>query len=174
MKLTKLHREAFVRAVIQDLPQIDYEAMAHKFVREKAIEALPAKLRPVALDAKLNDYLTMETMWFDQHRTGISAVRVFGGGRSGGFSLKAKDQATLDKIMGSAQHQREERSRMEERMSGVISACTTLKMAKTHLPEFEKYLPKETEKTNNLPAIANIVADLTKLGWPKDKTPATV
>lgn len=173
MKLTKLHRQAFVKAVIQDLPQIDYEAMAHKFVREKAVEALPPQLRPVALDDKLNSYLTMETMWFDNHRTGIGATRVFGGGRSGGFSLKAKDQATLDKIMESAQHQREERARMEERMNGVIAACTTVKMAKTHLPEFAKYLPEEVEKTNNLPAIANIVADLTKMGWPKDKQTAT-
>ena len=173
MKLTKLHREAFVRAVIQDLPQIDYEAMAHKLVQEKAIEALPAKLRPVALDKELRTYLTTDTMWFNQHATGIGNCAVFSG-RGGYFRLNDKDQITLDEIMASAQHQRDERKRMEERMAGVIAACTTVKMAKTHLPEFEKYLPKEVEKTNNLPAIANIVADLTKLGWPKDKTPATV
>ena len=37
-------------------------------------------------------------------------------------------------------------------------------------PEFEKYLPSEAQPTKNLPALANVVADLSKLGWPKNAT----
>jgi hypothetical protein len=41
----------------------------------------------------------------------------------------------------------------------------------TRLPEFEKYFPAEDAPiSKNLPALANMVADLTKLGWPKGKT----
>lgn len=47
------------------------------------------------------------------------------------------------------------------------AACKTLKQARERLPEFEKYPPKDVEKSPTmLPALANLVADLTKVGWP--------
>lgn len=54
-------------------------------------------------------------------------------------------------------------------LKGAIEACTTLKQLNDRLPEFKKYFPTEEKPTANLPALANIVADLSKLGWPKDK-----
>lgn len=38
------------------------------------------------------------------------------------------------------------------------------------MPEAEKYLPKEAKSSTNVPAVANVVADLVKAGWPKGKT----
>lgn len=172
MKLTKVHREAFVKAVLQDAPQVNYEEQAHKFAKECAIEYLPAQLRQFALSENTQDYLSMETIWFNQHFTGICPVRVFAS-RNKSFAFKADDRKKLDKIEKLAQAQIEQRQALKERVAGVIASCTTLKIAKERLPEFAKYLPEEIEKTQNLPAIANIVADLTKLGWPKDKPPVT-
>ena len=38
------------------------------------------------------------------------------------------------------------------------------------LPEFEKYLPADEQKAlRSVPVVANLVADFTKAGWPKDK-----
>jgi hypothetical protein len=55
-------------------------------------------------------------------------------------------------------------------LRGAIEACSTYKQLMTRLPEFEKYYPKPDAPTANLPALANVVADLSKLGWPKGVT----
>ena len=55
-------------------------------------------------------------------------------------------------------------------LKGAIEACSTYKQLMTRLPEFEKYYPKPDAKSSNLPALANVVADLSKLGWPKGTT----
>lgn len=55
-------------------------------------------------------------------------------------------------------------------LKGAIESCNTYKQLMTRLPEFEKYYPKPDAKSSNLPALANVVADLSKLGWPKGTT----
>jgi hypothetical protein len=166
MKLTKVHRQAFVTAVMQDVPQFDYEKVLHAFLKERSVEYLPAQLRAAALDKELSQYLATESAWCNHHSTGISACTVFSKSR-GCFRLTPEDKKIADKIMRDAERQIDERAALKERIQGVIASCTTVKMAKERLPEFVKYLPEEIEQTKNLPAIANIVADLTKLGWPK-------
>ena len=49
-----------------------------------------------------------------------------------------------------------------------------LKVKRFHDDEFEKYLPKDTTSTgvSNLPAVCNLVAELVKAGWPKEKESA--
>jgi hypothetical protein len=57
------------------------------------------------------------------------------------------------------------------KLQGAIEGCTTRKALMTRLPEFEKYYPAEdAPMSKNLPALANVMADLSKLGWPKDNT----
>ncbi len=54
------------------------------------------------------------------------------------------------------------------KLQGAIEGCTTRKALMTRLPEFEKYYPaEEAPMSKNLPALANVIADLSKLGWPK-------
>jgi len=49
-------------------------------------------------------------------------------------------------------------------------ACTTTKQLRELLPEFDRYLPAEEEKTlRTLPVVQNIVADFVKAGWPAKK-----
>lgn len=63
------------------------------------------------------------------------------------------------------------RNALESKLNAIIGGCTTLKQAMERLPEFVKYLPQERggKVISTLPAIANVVADLTAAGWPKDK-----
>jgi hypothetical protein len=50
----------------------------------------------------------------------------------------------------------------------VAEGASTRKALVAALPEFEKYLPAEVEApVRSLPAIANVVAEFTKAGWPK-------
>ena len=59
----------------------------------------------------------------------------------------------------------------QHKLEGAIEGCTTRKALMTRLPKFEKYYPAEdAPMSKNLPALANVMADLSKLGWPKDST----
>lgn len=54
-----------------------------------------------------------------------------------------------------------------KKLEAAVNACNTLAALKKMLPEFISYFPTEEQPTKNLPAVANLVADMTKLGWPK-------
>src|SRR3546814_1087527 len=57
MRLTKLHREAFVRAAINDVPTIDYRAQAQKLVQDFQLRRMPKEVRAVYDKAELRGFL---------------------------------------------------------------------------------------------------------------------
>ena len=57
MRLNKYHKEAFVEAVLQDLPSTDYDEIAQKLVRESFVEKMPAKVRAVHDDKDIRHWL---------------------------------------------------------------------------------------------------------------------
>lgn len=172
MRLTKTHREAFVRAVMQDVPRIDYKELARKLVLDDSIKQLPPKMRAIAADKEANHFLRTENFYV--YHTFQESFTVYCG-RGNNFKLSEKGQKDFDELAAKYKAQSRDRDNLKEKIGATIAECSTLKVAKARLPEFEKYLPQDTDafKTPNVPAIANLVADLTKLGWPKDKTPAT-
>lgn len=165
-RLNTYQRQAFVSAVMHDIPKIDYEAQAHALVKEAAFAALPPQVRAIAADKKLNHYLATQSHWFGYQNGGFSQVTVFQG--RGESYLTPEVTKKLDAIIEAAQAQRERMAEMESKLKAAINACSTDRIARERLPEFESYLPEKEEKTQYLPAVANIVADLMSLGWPKD------
>jgi hypothetical protein len=63
----------------------------------------------------------------------------------------------------------DERYATKRKLQGIVEGCSTLKQLQTLMPEFKQYMPTEAAPTKNLPTVANMVADLSKLGWPKGK-----
>jgi hypothetical protein len=64
---------------------------------------------------------------------------------------------------------------IEQTESGLENALKGIRTRKQFVeafPELEKYAPSEHKSGSMLPAIANVVADLSKLGWPKNKVAA--
>lgn len=165
-RLTKYQREAFVSAVMQDVPSVNYEAQAHKLVKDAAIAVLPPQIQAIAADKKLCHHLETSSHWFGYHHGNFGSVTVFGG-RNQDYMTK-EVQETLDAIILLEKAQQERLDDMRSKLNAAIMSCTTDKMARERLPEFIKYLPEAEEKTPYLPAVANIVADLIHLGWPKD------
>ncbi len=148
MKLTNDVRRAFVRAVMQDVPLPDYVKL-----KEEAQRALVA-----AMDKNVREcYKTNPKALISQYITHLS------------------DRTGLTLIVGDVKNYREvvtpflepDKSRKElyEKLAHVSQACTTVNRLKAALPELAKYLPSESEPTKNLPAVANVVSDLVKLGW---------
>lgn len=168
MKLTKVHRSAFVKAVIADIPTIDYEDQAIKLMVEDSINQLPEILQTAARDPKCAPYLQRRSFWNGFNRS----APVFASPMMS-YAVSPKTQKEVERLRRSHAHQQERIDEVKAKVTGVIEGCATLRQAKERLPDFIKYLPQDEQKgTPNLPALTNIVADLTKLGWPKDKKAA--
>ena len=155
MKLTKYQKQGIARAIINDIPPVDYnkrrEELQAAIIKlmsapvAKLYKANPDALRRCHLDARLlaDRY---ENSWIIAGDVPAEQVKTL-----------AKKYSQEDDARYAAQRQ----------LEAAIDGCSTLKQLMTTLPEFEKYYPTEAQPTKNLPALANVVADLSRLGWPK-------
>lgn len=165
MKLTKYHRQAFVRSVMDDVPKEDYEAKVHALVIEDSILQLPEKLQKIARDKTLSQYVNREHYWMRE----FSNTYVFCISR-GDFKLTAEAQAKFDELNTLQMAQNEARQQLRRKLESAINSCTTDTQVRKALPEFAKYLPEaESPVDRTVPVIANLVSDLMSMGWPKDQ-----
>jgi hypothetical protein len=154
MRLTKLHKQAIVRAIMQDTPEPDRIKWAEE-IKAAVIKAMSPEVRklyktkPSALRHANVEYTNPHRMWGDEMPVGDVT----------------KDQ--IKAIVAPYDKQVKERREMESKLTAAFEGINTLKQAMTTFPEFKKYYPTEMEPTKNLPALANVMTDLTKLGWPK-------
>jgi hypothetical protein len=155
MKLSKLTKEAIVRAIWNEVPEVDYKA--HKEAIQKALVALFTPEVKVVYDLCPD---ALKTTW---HPTG-------------GYELPYEERhlivANLTDEQQKAVHEpfvEEYRQRQQamRKLEALVMGCSTRKQLVNLLPECEKYLPAEASTDRSLPVVANVIADLTKLGWPK-------
>lgn len=156
MKLNKFQKQAIVRAIMADVPKVD------KAKRRAAIQAEVVKLMSPAVREVYN---TTPYALRTQHVGDLC----YDGSSWASRDVIAGDVSEKDiKVICEPYKAEDEARRKAERsLAGVVEACSTLKQLKERLPEFTKYYPTEEAPTANLPALANVVADLSKLGWPK-------
>ncbi len=171
MKLTKHMRDAFVSAVMNDVPVDDCEERLRKEVMRASLAALPNNVRSVWMDDETRPYL--KTIY--RHYAGQSiCVPGIEGGRWTGTdpipSLFSLDKLLIDNLAAQCKAQAEYHSSLKQRLKNIADSSNTRKQLLEALPEFEKYLPADTPTAcKTLPAIANIVTDFVKAGWPKGK-----
>ena len=163
MKLTNYMRDAFVKAAMHDVPNVDYteqiRTLAKKFTNTIH----------TALDIN------------DLHLTRLNRQYCYIDGNSytfpGVLDSEIKTFTELPEIVAVVSSNNKQSARRQElfiKLKGAIYACSTRKQAVTALPDFEKYLPMDTPQAiQTLPAIANVFSDFVKAGWPK-KTLKTV
>lgn len=167
MRLTNSIRDAFVLAAMQDVPKVNYEDEAHKITVADSVERLPAQLRQFALDKKLNSFLNMRSFWF--YNSPFTSVYVFSE-RGSDYTPTPEARKKVEALSVKANEQKEERNKLKDSLRAAAYSVTTRKALVALLPEFEKYLPAdEPSACRTVPAIANLVADFTKAGWPKAK-----
>lgn len=167
MRLTKTDKEAFVKAVMDDVPSVDYDEQVRSKMKAWGLESLPEDLRPLA--KKYPDYFEARYVNTPSHCPSISIICNPNWNWSGLKDQEPEKYAELTAISVEAKAQEETREAMRRKVTGLINGCSTLKTAKARLPEFEKYLPAERDGTGvvNLP-VANVVTELMNLGWPKE------
>jgi UDP-N-acetylmuramyl tripeptide synthase len=153
MKLTKYDRQAIVRAIMQDVPKPD------KIKRKDAIQAAIIKaMSPEVRKVYNKTPLALRTQYFGSFINDYGHRELIVGDVS---------DDTIKEITKPFKDEEDARISAEYNLNNAVNACTTLKMLETRLPEFKKYFPTVEAPTKNLPALANVVAGLSKLGWPK-------
>jgi hypothetical protein len=167
MKLTKFHKEAFVSAVMADVPKIDYQALIEVAVHEDVVRYLPDVFKEPYKDLKLRPFL--HSSYHDSYRP--SCAGLYSITTVLDYVPTKTGIPILEKLKKQATSQYDSLNDIRSKVAGTIEACSTVKMAREMMPKFEKYLPVEPVKGTILPAISNVVADLIKMGWPdKNKT----
>ena len=150
MRLDKHTKQAILRAIMDDTPRPTTE-----------------KDKPVIQEALVKAMSPLARKLYKQNPNALTKDRVgYDHGFDYGFNVFVGD-ADFAVVMKPYVESFTQRREVYNKLKGIIDGCSTLKQLKTLLPEFEKYMPSETAPTKNLPAVVNVVADLTKLGWPR-------
>jgi len=159
MRLTKNMKTAFVRAVMDDVPQIDYYEQIRNAAKDGALSLMP----PTVLHAYKKHPEFFET-------TGRHV------GDAGYYYLPIPEKmklpqtvfAEITRLYDLNAVQNLSRKDLKSKIEAAANACATLKALKDMLPEFEKYMPAdEPAACRTLPVVQNVVADFVKAGWPK-------
>ena len=154
MKLTKYEKEAIVRAIMQDVPT-------------KPDNILKAEIQ-AAFVAGMSDPIKK---LYNTHPKALKTESISSWDSPMAYRADfIAGDADVTKVMAPFRAQKEARDDAQRKLHAAVMGCNTLAQLKKLLPEFISYFPSETEPTKNLPAVANMVADLSKLGWPKKAT----
>lgn len=165
MRLTNFLRDSFVRAAMADVPKVNYTEQAEKLAREFMKKEFARVFPKIDMNGEANDWL--EKCSLDMPG---SLGRIYTVNPHYGY---LKDKPIWEELkalaeLHSAQHK--QHRDLQDRLTGVAYACTTRKQLLEALPEFEAYLPEEEAKAaKNLPALANVLSDFVKAGWPKNQ-----
>lgn len=169
MRLTNLHRRAFVRAAMQDVPFIDYLEQARTLANKKVL----AMHKKIGLDKIDPDRLYERTI-----RCAPSPIEWPTGLNFSVRGLMVHERAELENdpeicALVLKNHEQHVNKRiLEDRLSQAIAACSTHKQASEAMPEFVKYLPIENGKSSrSVPTTTQLVDDFIKAGWPKSRQP---
>jgi len=171
MRLTHTMRDAFVRAAMHDVPKVDYDEQVQKFVREYVAVMFARDFPGIDMN------VVMEKKWLN--KTSLCLPGNLKGPylcAPDNWRMLEADKKAWDKLTElSEKKNAQERtlSDLESKLRSVAYSCNTRAQLLEALPEFEKYLPADDVKAiRTLPALANVVADFAKAGWPKDKKKA--
>lgn len=164
MKLTNYMRDAFVRAVMDDVPEVDYKQQIRDTALKAVVEAMPAKLRTVWDDSALQDCVAMEHTYLTD--CVYENLPVY----PGVGDLLETQVHTLEALHAKHHTQEDQRYELRTKVKAVAYSAKTRKQLAEMLPEFEKYLPaNEAAAIRTLPVVANVVAELMAAGWPKEQ-----
>jgi hypothetical protein len=158
MRLDKYAKQSIVKAIMHDVPKPDkvkrrlaVQAAIVKAMSpdvRKVFKSSPGALRTTYVGdvVEIDDYSSRSITVGDVTDKQLEEILK---------PYKEEDNAVYD---------------ARRKLCAIVEGCSTLKQLQTLLPEFKQYMPTEAAPTKNLPAVANMVSDLSKLGWPKSKT----
>lgn len=178
MKLTKTHREQIVAAVMRNTPMRHklsigerIQAVVDKFITERG----PRGIRHLWKDKEFGRYLnrtshnagysrTESSRFYDSRLPQVSTLY--------GLDLDGEAQTEIQQITDEYLEEMSQREDAESKLHAALAGIRTRKQFIEQFPELEKYAPEEITADRTVPAIANVMATLSKLGFPADKAVA--
>lgn len=157
MRLDKYAKSAIIRAIMADVPKPDVVAY-RKSIQAEVVKLMTPAVRKVYKEcpkALVEEYVS------DLYDGVNWESRYIILGNVTKTQLAAACKPLTEAIAA--------RNKVECALKGVVESTSTLNRLKELLPEFVKYFPTEAEPSKNLPAVANLVTDMVKLGWPDKK-----
>lgn len=166
-------RDAFVRAVMDDVPKRDFMPEVEQIAKTAAERSMPKEVHAVWVKTKLRPWLAHDMPLMDgsthQGLSGdamamLTSVRV---PNIGGVIFNDEELHQLEALAAAWNEQTNHREGLRSKLKESALGCRTYKQLTDTFPELVKYMPKAVKATVNLPVAANVVADLVKAGWPK-------
>lgn len=160
MNLNKYTKQAIVSSILAELPRVDYAA-AKKEIQEKIVVAMSPECQAIFAKSPraLARGYTSEQIFKDEYRTE--------------FILGDITRVELDAISKPYTDAHQDREAIRQKLEAAIEPLRTRKQFVDRFPEFSQHAPPEHGKCTTLPAVANIVADMIKLGWEPKVTKAS-
>lgn len=169
MRLTNNLRDAFVRAVMGDVPVIDYDEQA----RKQTQSAMDTFWISEVGTLDIRDRAAKRDVLERRRYCAPSPLQTLTGYGPAGYRWLETLPALQEVLIELAKLKRAQDLKvgeLEAKIQGVAYSVTTRKALVAALPEFEKYLPPEDAATSRMtPVVQNVVADFVKAGWPKDR-----
>ena len=169
MRLTNNLREAFIRAVMDDLPLVDHKEEIRKLAYEDIVNQLPPAIAKIYNDKSTRDWI--KTNYCSYGSVSITVPSLCSGYTADKPKPTPEAQIKVNALKAANDAANSLVSELRTKLHGAAYGCTTRKQLAELLPEFDSYLPDDDTKATkvNLPVAANIFSDFVKAGWPKTK-----
>jgi hypothetical protein len=147
---------------MDDVPQIDYREEIRIKLQTLAIKAMPDELRPLY---KIYPDHFQHYFFYSGH--GLGSVKVVGPDSE---EKKLRSDTGYIELCEATEKQRERMAALKGKVYGLIHSVQTAEALDKIAPEFSKYIAtaRDNPIDRSVPAVANVVADLVKAGWPKE------
>lgn len=182
MNLTKAHREEIVSAVMRDTPKrhkLDIQDRLQAVVDKAISERGPKGIAKLWKDKELGVYLHRSSTCAgylcpcDSERYGyhsnVPYLTVLHGHE---FPKDDPMRSEIGAIVDDHLDELAQRAAAKTALSGALAGIRTRKQFLAQFPELAKYAPADNVMDRSVPAIANVMGTLSKLGWPADKAAA--
>lgn len=169
-RLVNADRDRIRRAILAEVPKVDYDAAAEKRMIALAVHALPAHARRVWDDTANRALLRTETVsikWPERDRVEGCwyAFSVSVPGFHGEIELVLQSDAGLAILAKDKRDQEESRAEINRTLQNNLASVHTHEAFSERWPELVKYLPDGSEvKAANLPATTDLIDKLKAAG----------
>lgn len=150
MKLNKLDKACIVNKILQDVPVPKHEE-TKAALQERAYKLMSPKFRKLAKSGEGKFLLHTSVQAWNLHLDHSVNITI--------------GDANLEDVIAPFVQQHKEYADLKAKLHAALAGVNTRKQAVDKFPEFVPYLPPEEGTTPNLPAVANVIADLLKHGW---------
>lgn len=158
-------RQAFVRAVMDDVPSVDYDEKMRVLLQKFAVASLPDALKPL--------YKThahwFNTVTYYNTPSGYPSVVCVGESHDQLDQAIKADNLMLDAVRLLAESKRAQnttREMLRDKLRALVHSVSTHEALIKAAPEFSKYVSCAGVVDKTVPVVANVLSELTSAGWP--------